>query len=366
MVINSKIAYVKHKATFESLIPTIPQGLNPIVFIEDTREMWTCGTYFSIGYPGIEVTESSGSVNIAIGNSSFFISTSGESLSVRKGDGNRVIIGSNALTKVNTEAPLKWEEATKKLLHMESGATPGSYGPSSSTGNASVIPVSNIVIDDCGHIVSISDKNIEIRDYVEQLPPTDLAVERNLLTSYNEANNYSDTAPVRKARGITVNDATQRLTVPGGIEAGGPINVNEGDLTVKNGYIVGKLKGDVEGSAVPKIHLSTRPEYGGASKSLYGHVTLQDNVPIEAPPASSSNNDVNNIGVVAVAASPLMVWNAVEDVKKYVNEHGIKVYGQDKDNNKINLSSEFTFSNDFVVEGKNVFLRWEELWVNYR
>ena len=55
MVIDSKFAYVKKKEVFEHLIESIPKGLNPIVFIEDTREMWTCGTYFSIGYPSIEI-----------------------------------------------------------------------------------------------------------------------------------------------------------------------------------------------------------------------------------------------------------------------------------------------------------------------
>ena len=55
MIIDKKIVYARKKEEFEPLIPTIPEGLNPVVFIEDTREMWTCGTYFSIGYPSIEV-----------------------------------------------------------------------------------------------------------------------------------------------------------------------------------------------------------------------------------------------------------------------------------------------------------------------
>ena len=69
--------------------------------------MWTCGTYFSIGYPSIEISEISGSVKVEIGNSFFLMSTAGDSLSIRKGDGNRIIISSNALTSVNTEAPLE-------------------------------------------------------------------------------------------------------------------------------------------------------------------------------------------------------------------------------------------------------------------
>lgn len=84
MVIDSKFAYVKKKEVFEPLIESIPKGLNPIVFIEDTREMWTCGTYFSIGYPSIEISEVSGSVKVQIGNSFFLMSTAGESISIRK------------------------------------------------------------------------------------------------------------------------------------------------------------------------------------------------------------------------------------------------------------------------------------------
>lgn len=52
----------------------------------------------------------------------------------------------------------------------------------------------------------------------------------------------------------------------------GRVNINGGDITVTNGQIVGDLKGNVTGSATPKIHISALPEYGGASKQLYGHV----------------------------------------------------------------------------------------------
>lgn len=84
MIIDKKIVYARKKEEFESLIPTIPEGLNPVVFIEDTREMWTCGTYFSIGYPGIEVSEVSGSVKVQIGNSFFLLTPTGDSISLRK------------------------------------------------------------------------------------------------------------------------------------------------------------------------------------------------------------------------------------------------------------------------------------------
>lgn len=319
MVIDSKFAYIKKKEVFEPLIESIPKGLNPIVFIEDTREMWTCGTYFSIGYPSIEISEVSGSVKVQIGNSFFLMSTAGESISVRKGDGNRIIISSNALSRVDTEPPLEWDAANRKLLHKESGAVPGSYGQSTNLGNASIFVIPNITVDATGHITSAENHNIEIRDYVEQLAPSNLMGDRNILLSYNEASNNMDTSQVRKANGLVFNDATQKMTVAGGMNSNGPVNVNHGDLSVLDGYIIGNLKGDVQGQATPKIHLSLKPEYGGASTKLYGHVKLQDILNTKPDP-SSSNENINDTNIVAaIAASPLMVWNAIQTAKDYAD-----------------------------------------------
>lgn len=319
MIINKKIVYARKKEEFEPLIPTIPEGLNPVVFIEDTREMWTCGTYFSIGYPSIEVSEVSGSVKVQIGNSFFLLTPTGDSISLRKGDGNRIIISSNALNRVDTEPPLKWDTSNRKLLHMESSVASGSYGQSTNLGNASVFVVPNFIVDATGHITFAENHNIEIRDYVEQVAPSNQMAERNVLLSYNEANNNMDTSQVRKANGLTFNDATQRITIAGGMTSDGAVTVNHGDVSVLDGYIIGKLKGDVEGQATPKIHLSLKPEYGGASTKLYGHVKLQD-ILSRKPDPSSDNENINDTNVVAaIAASPLMVWNAIETAKSYAD-----------------------------------------------
>lgn len=319
MIIDKKIVYARKKEEFEPLIPTIPEGLNPVVFIEDTREVWTCGTYFSIGYPSIEVSEVSGSVKVQIGNSFFLLTPTGDSISLRKGDGNRIIISSNALNRVDTEPPLKWDASNRKLLHMESGVASGSYGQSTNLGNASVFVVPNFIVDATGHITFAENHNIEIRDYVEQVSPSNQMAERNILLSYNEANNNMDTSQVRKANGLTFNDATQRITVAGGMVSDGAVTVNHGDVSVLDGYIIGKLKGDVEGQATPKIHLSLKPEYGGASTKLYGHVKLQDILNTKPDP-SSDNENINDTNVVAaIAASPLMVWNAIQTAKDYAD-----------------------------------------------
>lgn len=319
MIIDSKFAYIKKKETFEPLISTIPSGLNPIVFIEDTKEMWTCGTYFSIGFPGIEISEVSGSVKVEIGNSFFLMSTAGESISIRKGDGNRIIISSNALNRVDTEAPLEWDVVNRKLLHKISGVAPGTYGQSTNLGNASVFAIPNIMVDSTGHVTYAENHNVEIRDYVEQLAPASLAGDRNILLSYNEASVNMDTSPVRKANGLVFNNATQKVTVAGGMNSNGPIMVNHGDLSVLDGYIIGNLKGDVQGEATPKIHSSLKPEYGGASIKMYGHVKLQDILNVKPNPSSDSDN-INDTNIIAaIAASPLMVWNAIQTAKDYAD-----------------------------------------------
>lgn len=319
MEIKSKILYAKTRSGFEKEIPNIPMNLNPVVFIEDTREMWTCGTFFSIGYPGIYVTEDNGAVKVTIGDTYFTLSTTGESLSIRN-SGSNIIISSNALAKVDTEYPLKWDVYQKKLLHEVSGVQKGSYGPTAQVGNASVFTVPNFIVDEYGHIIEANSYNISIRDYVEQLSPTETAGYKDVLISYNNSNKSSESAAVRKANGFKFDDATGMVYIRGGLESDGSMRVTKGDITIDDGYFVGNVKGDVSGSATPKIHLSEIPEYGGASLYLYGHVLLQDLLPeIEPNPSSDNKNNLNET-VNAYAASPLMVYRALEAAKKYADE----------------------------------------------
>lgn len=319
MDIRSKFIYAKTKAAFEREINNIPENLNPIVFIEDTKEMWTLGTYFSIGLPSINVSETTGAINIELGNSQLRIETSGSSLGVQKGEGNTIIFSSTALTKVDTELPLEWDVLNKKLLHSLSGVTSGNYGQNSSLENASILNIPYISVNQTGHVTSISTKIVSIRDYVEQLAPNALLGDRNVLLSYNETNSNNDTAQVRKAHGLTYNSLSQILTIGGGANINGPTNVSGGDLTVTGGDIVGNLRGNVTGEATPKIHLSDSPEYGGASTNLYGHVKVQDTLTEVAPPLSSnnSNTDASNI-TNGIAASPYMVWKTKDDLKKEI------------------------------------------------
>ena len=355
MSITNKIVYIKKKDTFKFLIDTIPKDLNPIVFIEDSRELWTCGTYFSIGYPELVVSESGSIVTVTLGDSNFTISTSGSGLSVRKGTDNNIIITSSALTNIDAVTPLEWKD--KKLIHKDSGVSSGVYGESSNLSNTNSFHIPYISINSSGHITEASNTLVNIRDYVEQLSPSSKLEEHSILTSYNSVSNTDDVARTRKANGLTYNDSTKILTVKGGKASNGGINVTNGDLSVNNGYIIGNLKGDVTGQAVPKIHLSDKPEYGGASKGLYGHVLLQDDIPTSEPSDSSDNTSTLNTGVVAIAASPKMIWN----LKDYVDTHGIKVIGYDNSGNTIDVSDSLTFSKDFNIENKNVYIGWTEI-----
>lgn len=405
MNITSKFIYAKTKAAFQQEIPNIPANLNPIVFIEDTREMWTMGTYFSIGYPAITVTETTGVIDVAIGNSSFSMETSGASLSIQKGTGNKIILSSTGLTKVDTIPPLEWDNVTKRLLHSVSGAAAGSYGQASAAENASILNIPYFTVNTYGHITSVSTKIVSIRDYVEQLAPNELLGDRNVLISYNEANSNSDTAQVRKARGLTYNSLSQILTVGGGAIINGATSVTGGDLTVTGGDIIGNLRGNVTGEATPKIHTSILPEYGGASLGLYGHVKLLDVFGAEAPSQSSISVDTGNASITnGMAASPYLVWNVKNTLhNEIINapsigaidigedsieiiEHNqrIEIIGQQGINAKVEegqiiikgidiksyneseqvqtITNQLTFSKDFVSDSENsLSLRWMEI-----
>jgi hypothetical protein len=82
--------------------------------------------------------------------------------------------------------------------------------------------------------------------------------------------------------------------------------IEHGNVIVIDGVIEGKVKGEVEGTATPKIHISDIPDYGGASLHTYGHVMLVDEIP-DNPERSSSNTDKMNKNVIALAASPYAV-----------------------------------------------------------
>lgn len=298
---------------------------------------------YSEGY-SIEVKEDlDGGVIVKIGQYDFKIKVTGESLSVRTQD-NTIIFDSNALTSVPTVAPLEWTK-DRKLIHQDSGVEKGTYGANSDQQHAQTMTIPKISVDSKGHITDIENKSITIRDYVNQLRPDDSnSSDKPIILAYTEGGR-EQTNPVRQASGLTYNDKSGELKVKGTVAVGGGIQVNGGDLHVAEGFkIYGEIYGNVTGTATPKIHASTIPDYGAASTNLYGHVIIQDELGETAPLPSNTNAVLDKaeieVGAQAVAASPLMVWNAVEKSKKYTREY---------------------FSDDFEEKDNKIYLRWEEI-----
>lgn len=299
-------------------------------------------SFYSEGYP-IKVSESlDGTIVVAFGNYDFKLIATGEGLSIRASD-NTIIFNSTALTSINTEAPLEWTKE-KKLIHKDSGVTAGAYGVSSDQSNASTFIVPHIKVDAKGHISNIQSTSVTIRDYVKQTSPDSKDEARPVLLAY-DSTGQEKANPVNQASGFTYNNSTGDLSVGGTIAVGGGISINGGDLHIAKGYkIYGEVYGDIQGTATPKIHTSTDTEYGAASTSLYGHVIISDELGTEPPKASNTNTDASNKSLIegtqAVAASPLMVWNAIETSKSFTKNY---------------------FSDDFVEIDNKIYFHWEEI-----
>lgn len=399
---ESKIIYAKTKDAFQRELPNIPPELKPLVFIEDTKEVWIMGNYFSIGSPGIRILDTDNIITVEVGPSNFTMSTTGDNIVIRKGEGNNIIFSSSALTSIDTEYPLKWDTTIKKLTHEKTEITPGSYGETSSADNVSLITIPWFRVDDWGHLVEANNRNIKIRDYVEQQLSETVSGSFNVLIGHTE-NYSSETNPVRKARGLTFEPVSKKLTIEGGLNAGA--SHISGDLTVTEGEIIGDVRGNITGTATPKIHLSEDPEYGGASTQLYGHVKLQDELNTEPLP-SSDNEDINSNTVIrGIAASPRMVWNVkqellggidasvkirtieindtsidsenfpstlkiktskglkggIDPLTKEISFSSVEISGYNEHNNKVIIEDSLEFTDDFEINQQKVSLRWSEI-----
>lgn len=405
MKLKSKFIYAKTLSAFEDALSDTKDEidkLSPIAFIEETRQIWINKTFFSIGSPNVVVSEKDNIIDVDIGDGGFKMSTSGSNLTIRKGTGNNIIFSSSALNSINTETPLEWDNAEKKLSHKISGVSAGNYGETSSSDNVSLVTVPWFSINKWGHITEVIDRNIKIRDYVEQIPSSGVQGNYNILIG-NNPNEISDTNITRKALGLTYDPHLQRLSIEGGILAG--TSKISGDLTVEGGKIFGIVEGEIIGSATPKIHISDKPEYGGASTELYGHVKVQDtlNTP---PPPSSDNIDPSSPNIhQGVAASPRMVWNVREELQNNIDKvpvieevrvnedvvlfedfngvlgistegglvggidaesgeiilSSVSISGYTETNEKVGIESSLEFTDDFEYEGNKLSIRWQEI-----
>lgn len=405
MKLKSKFIYAKTLSAFEDALSDTKDEidkLSPIAFIEETRQIWINKTFFSIGSPNVVVSEKDNIIDVGIGDGGFKMSTSGSNLTIRKGTGNNIIFSSSALNSINTETPLEWDNTEKKLSHKISGVSAGNYGETASSDNVSLVTVPWFSINKWGHITEVIDRNIKIRDYVEQIPSSGVQGNYNILIG-NNPNEISDTNITRKALGLTYDPHLQKLSIEGGILAG--TSKISGDLTVEGGKIFGIVEGEIIGSATPKIHISDKPEYGGASTELYGHVKVQDtlNTP---PPPSSDNIDPSSPNIhQGVAASPRMVWNVREELQNNIDKvpvieevrvnedvvpfedfngvlgisteggltggidaesgeiilSSVSITGYTESNEKVGIKSSLEFTDDFEYKGNKLSIRWQEI-----
>jgi hypothetical protein len=370
-MITNKIIYLKDAKNLDKLLGEVQPGINPVIFIESTKQIYTCGTFFNSGDSNVSIDEKDGKVTLTIGSETISFSTQGSGISIKK-SGNSIIFSSSAMTsgEIKTDEILAWDKNTKTMSHGPSGVIVGSYGQSARAERVQAFTVPKIIVNESGHITKAEDISVTIRDHVEQKTSNE-NIDRPILAAISGSLD-SETGEVIKSSGITINTATHDLKVKGGISAvdGGVRIDSDGNLHIKGNIIVdGVLQGNSSGTAIPKVHLSDKPQYGGASTELYGHVKLQDdferkNGVIIAPSSSSDNKDNAKEDVEAVAASPLMVYNALQEAKKYITSAsgGVIISGYDSQGDKKDNITTLNLTQDFAVDDNgNVSLAWFNL-----
>lgn len=391
---RSNIIYAKTKSAFQEL--PIEEFEHSLVFIEDTIEIWIKNKYFKFGSPKVVVTDTGDIITINIGDESFSIGSSSPGLTIRR-SGNNIVFSSSALTTINTTPPLTWQD--NLLTHNETDVEPGIYGTTSSTDNENILSIPSFAVNKWGHITDANTNIVRIRDYVEQLTPSDISGVFNLLLGYSGASN-DETNVVRKSD-ILLDNISKKLTLPGGLDVKGDSKFI-GNLVVEEGQIIGDVQGNITGTATPKIHLSNKPEYGGASTELYGHVKVQDRLDSE-PESSSSNTDPTASSVNrGIAASPKMVWDTKQEILGIIVDNSLKgvivnnqplpseklkdnivvktegglvagidpltgdivmssisISGYDDNNNSLEINDKLKFTKDFSVDNNELSIRWE-------
>lgn len=351
MEATNKFIYLKHRKLFDQL--TIPNNLNPIIFVEDTNQLWTCGHWFSIGYPSLTATQSASqisSVTLHLGaDSSLDLLSIGGGLSIYVNEKGNVVFNSSSLVTINTESPLHYD-STKNLIYHTNNKTQGSYGPISDQTNTRSFTVPYVTVDDSGHITSAVSRTVSISNEIRQLKKDD-GIHRILL-SYSNTDNDETGQTFKSSMYYQENT----LTVPGFINIdnttqGSGIVVNKGNIEIIDGVFKGKFQGDLTGSALPKIHLSLTQDYGGASTQLFGHVKLQDVIPTEDPGDSSSNTDTTdttNSSKSAIAATPKMIYDTIKQIRS--EELKFTAY---KEDNKVAVDKTLNFTRDFTLDSAN-------------
>lgn len=291
--------------------------------------------------PGLTVKENTdGTITIASGTSSFTLATSGSSLQIIK-NGTVITIASNAISTIPTDEWLSW---TGTLFHKDANKdlAIATYGPVVDSTGTSSFTVPYIKVDQKGHVVDGGSHTVSIPDKVVQNPidTTQTSTYEVLLsTSSNterEVGEANKDSAVKLEVTYAGGTATKVLHTPG-IKATGGVTIN-GDVEVPEGFVIkGTVVGKVQGTATPTDHADPTTKYGAgtaageSSVAMYGHVKLQDDLPQVAPPSGGTEAGKG------IAASPLMVYNAVEESKQYADGLFGNDFGKDTTTNKYNL-----------------------------
>ena len=292
--------------------------------------------------PGLVLREIGKTIRVSVGETYFDIVSQGNSLTITRRD-NTIIFQSNALSTIPTDDYLKWEG--NKLYHKEILEEITRFGPVTNT-NSNEFTVPSILVDKAGHVIGGESMTVSIPDKVVQNPlNTDQSAEYDVIlagsTSHErasgEVNKDQDLKLSIEKSGNTVSKV---LKTPG-IDASGNVNI-DGNVVVKDGYTIrGTVIGNVTGTATPTNHadatdkfgLGTSPGIGpdgGVIPPMYGHVKLQDELPLSEPPAGYT------LAGKGIASTPRMVYNAM--IK--CNEYADGLFGSDfkKDGGTYNIT----------------------------
>ena len=207
-----------------------------------------------------------------------------------------------------------------------------------------------------GHVQKASSHTINIPGKVTQnvLNPNTTGIFPIVLaptpadTSRTEETYKTEILQIKATQGVNAIDYT--LVAPN-IEINGNQEIT-GNITV-HGQITGSFVGNVTGTATPTNHADVNDTFGlgtsagnGGVEALYGHVKLQDTFSKD-----TSGAIIAPQVTAGVAASPLLVYNAMQEIAKLEDNQG----------NANKLKTPFTFSNDFSESNEKIYINWLEI-----
>lgn len=291
-------------------------------------------------YPGISVSrlDSGNGVMVSTGKTNFVLTTQGSALGLNVLD-NTIQLVSNALSTINTHYPLKYDgreliHEKPETLNFDEGQESRDIGPSTNVSGSTSFSVPKFTIDATGHVIKADTVSVDIPNYVTQNIASEKGSYQILLSSSDK--DERETGEVNKTSKLKYQNGT--LITPG-------IKVEEGNVVIDPkfkfiGDLEGNLIGNVTGEATPKNHADYTDKYGLGTgpdeegKALFGHVSLRDKF----------TNKKDNLGndIIAdpgyqdgVAASPKLVYDAMQMAIRQAQETTSQLFGDDFENTTV-------------------------------